>query len=142
MLWLAPRRDATIGPRCPTADLAAVPSRNLHVGTPVMRYCAQFAGASVELLELRYKIFRLIHVYLLLSARASPLPYLHLSSRVNGVKSFFFLAAVHRTRLRPRLYTLAHMRAHAAARLRFPRQVYKLFPEKERIGGIQGVRFF
>ena len=90
MLWLAPRRDATIGPRCPTADLAAVPSRNLHVGTPVMRYCAQFAGASVELLELRYKIFRLIHVYLLLSARASPLPYLHLSSRVNGVKSFFF----------------------------------------------------
>ena len=74
MLWLAPRRDATIGPRCPTADLAAVPSRNLHVGTPVMRYCAQFAGASVELLELRYKIFRLTHEILLLSARASPLP--------------------------------------------------------------------
>ena len=111
MLWLAPRRDATIGPRCPTADLAAVPSRNLHVGTPVMRYCAQFAGASVELLELRYKIFRLIHVYLLLSARASPLPYLHLSSRVNDVKFFSRRSAPH-----PPAPTPVHARPHARPR--------------------------
>ena len=109
MLWLAPRRDATIGPRCPTADLAAVPSRNLHVAPcnallRVIRWrFRRIARTSLQNLPLDSCLSPVI-------GSGQPLPYLHLSSRVNGVK--FFLAAVHCTCLR---LSPVHARPHARA---------------------------